>query len=137
MNNLPQNIQSKVLIENSCWQWTGAVAGGYARLRFNSKTQLAHRVIYELLVGKIPKGMVVDHKCNNKSCVNPEHLDLVTQGLNVRRANGDGTTDHLCRNKLHLWVEDNIYTNPHGIKTCRSCYKKRYKEYILRKRLAA
>ena len=70
-----------------CWYWTGAlsVGDGYGRCRFNGTTLKPHRVVWEILVGPIPNGYHIDHLCKNKLCVNPDHLEPVTPGENVRR----------------------------------------------------
>lgn len=74
---------------DGCWHWTAALMpNGYGYFRVSTPRRrmvYAHRAAYELLVGPIPDGMVIDHLCRNKSCVNPEHLEVVTQGENVRR----------------------------------------------------
>lgn len=49
------------------------------------RTGLAHRVAYEALVGRIPDGLTLDHLCENKRCVNPDHLEPVTRAENLRR----------------------------------------------------
>ena len=71
---------------NGCWNWTGnTFQGGYG---FHSYTQkYAHRRSYEMCVGPLPadRWMVVDHLCRNRRCVNPSHLELVTQTENLRR----------------------------------------------------
>lgn len=67
---------------SGCWLWTGAAdAKGYGRMHGNRK---AHRVSYELHVGKIPDGMCVLHKCDVPACVRPDHLFLGTQLDNMR-----------------------------------------------------
>lgn len=62
---------------------------GYGQIRGdkseNGRVLKAHRVSYELFVGPIPEDLVVDHKCNNKSCCNPAHLQAVTHAVNVHR----------------------------------------------------
>lgn len=77
---------------HSCWEWTGGkIRNGYGHFRFGYKLdgkndiRLAHRVSYELHVGPIPKGLVLDHLCKNTSCVNPTHLQPVTQRENIAR----------------------------------------------------
>lgn len=73
---------------DACWIWTGGrQSAGYGRLSFGART-LAHRAVYELLVGPIPEGLTLDHLCRVPLCVNPDHLEPVTRGENVLRGNG-------------------------------------------------
>lgn len=67
-----------------CWLWTGGLMNrGYGKLCFGDGTRLAHRVSWELHRGPIPEGLVLDHVCRVRSCVNPDHLRLVTIAQNV------------------------------------------------------
>jgi len=69
-----------------CWHWGGLVGThGYGIIRTPSGWRLAHRVYYERFVGPIPDGLQVDHLCRVRDCVNPEHLEPVTQAENIRR----------------------------------------------------
>lgn len=71
---------------DDCWTWTGAISDrGYGRMTIEGQTVHTHRFAYQMLVGPIPPGLVIDHLCENKRCCNPDHLDAVTQGENVRR----------------------------------------------------
>lgn len=85
---LPEKIKARTKVTDSCWIWTGAKNGrGYGVLKFcgERKWRMAHRVTFELLKSKIPAGLVIDHLCRNTSCVNPEHLEAVSQKVNVLR----------------------------------------------------
>lgn len=78
---------SKVDATGICWEWTAAKnPRGYGIFSHDFRSRLAHRVAWELLVGPIPSGMVIDHVCRNPGCVNPDHLDVVTQSENLRRS---------------------------------------------------
>lgn len=70
-----------------CWLWTGAeISTGYGGMGADGRTKAAHRISYELFVGSIPDGFQIDHLCGVKMCVNPTHLEAVTQSENMRRA---------------------------------------------------
>lgn len=72
---------------NGCWLWTGTKARGYGQMIIAGKTAKAYRVVYELVIGPVPEGLVLDHLCRNPPCVNPAHMEPVTQAENVRRGN--------------------------------------------------
>jgi hypothetical protein len=70
-----------------CWIWTGAVVSRYGQISTGGRQNAqAHRVSFELSGRTIPDGLVLDHLCGVTICVNPDHLDPVTQAENVRRA---------------------------------------------------
>ena len=90
-----QRIMARVNKVGDCWIWTGVTttAPG-ARLSYprfcigKAKTVAAHRFSYELFVGPIPDGLTLDHLCRNTLCVNPSHLEPVTNRENVLRGTG-------------------------------------------------
>ena len=77
-------------VPSPCHLWQGAHSGsgrggGYGRININCITSAVHRVAYTHFFGYIPNRMHVDHLCNQRNCVNPEHLELVTHIENQRR----------------------------------------------------
>lgn len=95
----------KVCSETGCWLWAGALnSGGYGSLKIDRKVIAAHRVSFELYSKTIPVGQWVLHKCDVRSCVNPDHLYLGDRQQNVddmwdrkRNPNRSGEKHHLCK----------------------------------------
>lgn len=78
-------IERTVFGATECWHWRGVTNSfGYGRFSYEGRTQVAHRLSYVAFRGPIPEGMSVLHKCDNPSCINPEHLWLGTYTDNRR-----------------------------------------------------
>lgn len=84
-----QIIWGRIKVKNAdeCWPWRGFVKpNGYGSINISGKTRQAHRAVYECFVGDIPNGMVIDHRCNRRDCVNPAHLQAVHPSINLSLA---------------------------------------------------
>lgn len=118
--------------ENGCWQWTGNKHpdNGYARIWFDRHDdRLAHRVAYEWAKGPIPEGLVLDHLCRNRSCVNPSHLEPVTSVENVMRGESawaiNARKTHCLRG--HPFSDENTRVYG-GMRHCLECGRIRKRE---------
>jgi hypothetical protein len=121
--SIAQRFWSRVDKSGDCWLWTSRVGGrGYGDFDVNGDGVAAHRVAYELVKGPIPEGLVIDHLCRNKLCVNPDHLEAVTHRGNVLR--GEGITARQARQthckRGHPLSGDNIYVYS-GMRKCKTC----------------
>jgi hypothetical protein len=114
-----------------CWPWSGGVnSQGYGVFHpVHGVSVLAHRHAYELLVGVIAEGLNIDHLCRERTCVNPSHLEPVTQRENLLR--GLTVTASNARKSEcpqgHPYTPENTYrspSKPNG-RRCRACARER------------
>lgn len=108
--------------ETGCWEWTASrTNGGYGACRMPGIGNVAHRALYVLMVGVLPDDLHLDHLCRNKACVNPDHLEPVTQAENNRRAGAART--HCAQG--HEYTEANTYRRRNGSRDCKACNRDR------------
>lgn len=110
--------------ESGCWLWTGSCNNyGYGKILNRNKSLAAHRLAYELFIGPIPKGLVIDHLCRVPCCVNPDHLEPVTNRENILRGIGRtaiNSKKSRCVNG-HPFDEPNTTMRRHGGRECHTC----------------
>jgi hypothetical protein len=117
-------------LASGCWEWTGQVNNwGYGMVSVDGRKQGVHRLIYALLVDD-PEGMVIDHTCRNRICVNPSHLQAVTHGENV----GLSRTRRTHCPQGHEYTDENTYITAKDHRQCRTCRLSRVREQNLRRK---
>jgi hypothetical protein len=129
------------VLESGCWRWTGNCHpdSGYGRLWFDRHDdRSAHRLSYEWSVGPIPEGLTIDHLCRNRWCVNPEHLEPVTNAVNVMRGNSVMAVNfrktECLRGHPFDAVNTRVVKTPIGFgRACKECERIRKRERRLRK----
>ena len=144
-SRLSDRFWSKVVPEpnSGCWLWVGSIKNnGYAQVTFKCEVEYAHRLAYSALVGKIEDSLQIDHLCKVKCCVNPIHLEVVSQQENLRRAAAwTYQTEKLYCPRGHAYEGKNLYTNPNRPgRACRAChatkslaryYKRKYEQNLV------
>lgn len=111
---------------SGCWLWVGGrTAQGYGETFVNGRVRYAHRVAYELHVGPIPAGLQLDHRCRVRSCINPRHLEPVTNRENTMRGllGALRTPKPHCK-KGHAFSEENTRRTPRQ-RVCLACERSR------------
>jgi hypothetical protein len=116
--------QRVIKLENGCWEWTGKINNyGYGICQFNKKEKPAHCVAYAWKYGPIPNGLVADHTCRNRRCVNPDHVEPVTNIVNVLRGESPFAQKKRQTHCIHghPLTGPNLRIRPDGHRACRAC----------------
>lgn len=136
-----ERFNEKYVVQpDGCWRWTAYIGTtGYAEMGVDYRKCKAHRVAYELFVGPIPDGLVLDHLCRNRWCVNPDHLEPVTHRENLLRGVGPTATNAVkthCK-RGHSLHDAYLNRGKRGVmRECRECKKIRGRQRYWRLKMA-
>ena len=109
------------LLDTDCIEWHGPRSpNGYGRV----STKYAHRIIYEECFGEIPDGLQIDHLCRNRGCVNPAHMEAVTQRENILRGESTAALNSRkthCKNGHQFDSKNTAIRRSNGSRVCIEC----------------
>jgi hypothetical protein len=132
-STLPSSVLRLInFSDDGCWRWLGSCdKHGYGKFSptHGRSGVLAHRHVYELLIGPIPADFDLDHLCRVITCVNPDHLEPVTHAENMRRRYEPQTH---CKRGGHEFTPENTYTGQ-GRRACRACQRAAVARYKIRR----
>jgi len=122
-----------------CWLWCGYIdEDGYGKTSLNGRSEGAHRIAYKLTYGNIPKGLCIDHLCRVRNCVNPKHLEVVSNTENVLRGVGltakNAKKTHCPRG--HAYDARGTGKKQNPWRKCRVCQLMHNQNYRARRRAA-
>ncbi len=118
----------------ACWVWTaGRNIHGYGKMSVVGQQLAAHRVSYEHHVGPIPAGLQLDHLCRNRACINPDHLEPVTERENILRGVSPAAINARKTTCLRGHPFDRL--TPDGRRRCRTCASNNMRAQRARKKL--
>ena len=109
---------------SGCWLWLGAVTkrGEYGIVRDHGELTVAHRFFYAAYKGHIPGGLILDHLCRVRCCVNPDHVEPVTSAENTHRGLPTKRTAAHCGHG-HPRTPANTYYRSNGYTECSVCHR--------------
>jgi hypothetical protein len=126
-----------IISKDNCWEWKGQIhkGTGYGRFRANWVNWLAHRFSYIFYKGNIPEGLIIHHICQNKKCVNPEHLEIVTLREHTFKKGSFAYKNHnaIYCIRGHSFTNENTYLTPDGRRQCKICMRLRNEKYKINK----
>jgi hypothetical protein len=122
---LERRLQERIRVtDNGCWEWLLCKnRDGYGRWVVDGREWKAHRLAYTLYRGEIADGLEIDHLCRNRCCCNPDHLEVVTHTVNIRRGESlpakNRRKDRCVRG--HEFTAENTAVDSQGWRSCLTC----------------
>lgn len=134
-SGLPEKVEARIIPEpmSGCWIWTGPLRDskdGYGGLSHEGKVYRTHKFVFEFFNGPVPQGLCLDHICRNKICCNPEHLEVATWKMNIRRGAGVAPRNlaktHCPQGHEYTLENTYIWAEQRFCRTCSAHYKRNY-----------
>ncbi len=140
LSNDSQAYGFEMLGDAECWEWRGGKCLGYGRVRIGTKTVGAHRMVLEVFGAPVPPRSEIHHRCANRACVNPSHLQLCATTKEhfaadaAHQANIEAIVERrlaktVCR---HGHSMEDAYHDKEG-RRCRTCDRQRHRRRDRRK----
>lgn len=133
-----KRLLSSINKQNDCWLWQGQITRkGYGIIGYKNRKRRVHRISY-VLIGKksLTPGLELHHKCRNRNCINPDHLEELTH------------KEHACKDEFgkfnaqkkicirgHPFAGDNLYVTSKGYRQCQKCMKMHMANFYVKKKL--
>lgn len=135
----------KINKKDDCWVWTAGQDGHGYGMFFDSVKKVnvkAYRWSYENFIGLVPNNLQLDHLCRNRICVNPNHLEPVTQQENIKRGEAGKNLIEMQLSKVlcpknHKYDKENTYIRPDGGRGCRKCRAEANKKQRMKMKVLA
>lgn len=133
-----ERFWAKVRKTHTCWLWLGHLdKDGYGNIRVGLHRIMAHRFSYKLYYSFIDPNLTINHLCENKSCVNPTHLELISLKGNLMYSDTPAkrNSEKIFCNRGHLLSGYNLYLPKNGSRQCKRCKTLIMQRIRLKKRL--
>lgn len=129
-----QRFLNLAVLSEGCWPWAGnRNRKGYGMFH-GTKAMSAHKWAYTYWVGPVPEGLQLDHLCRNRGCVNPAHLEPVTNRENQLRSPISLINKTHCI-RGHGFTPENTYVY-RGTRSCKKCHRMHCERYVAKQRRA-
>jgi len=121
-----------IIWPTACWEWIGGRSYGYGRCSFQGIDGITvHKLVYEYYKGPIPKGLEPHHRCKNKVCANPDHMEILTRKEHLLRHSSPTAINSRKTHcpQGHPLSGSNLYIYPSGSRGCQECMRNHSRKY--------